>query len=209
MLTNFRISFKLGVFPFVASPLGSPLDIWLSLWKPLQRIILDWDKLRAASWSKLRVDTETRIGALNFKKGQLDLFYQHWGDPISEGEGIASAFRECYATLLGKDIKPLLQIKWNLINEPHSLNLLCLDDPFTMTEVFEVIKAAKNFKSPGSYGLNMEFYMKFWPLIGTQSILFWTLAKMVQLVHRAKAQPFEDQGDTHRREHFKGGLRST
>ncbi|WOL13621.1 hypothetical protein Cni_G22392 [Canna indica] len=37
-----------------------------------------------------------------------------------------------------------------------------------MTGVFEVIKAAKNFKSPGSNNLNMEFYEKFSPLIGNQ-----------------------------------------
>ncbi|WOL04486.1 protein ENHANCED DISEASE RESISTANCE 2-like [Canna indica] len=88
------------------------------------------------------------------------------GNVILDSEGIASAFRDYYATLLGKETKPLLHVKCNSIYEAHGLDLLCLDDPFTMTEVFEVIRRAKNFKTPGPDGLNMEFYKKFWPLIG-------------------------------------------
>ncbi|WOL07855.1 hypothetical protein Cni_G16604 [Canna indica] len=37
-----------------------------------------------------------------------------------------------------------------------------------MPKVYEVIKKAKNFKSPGLDRLMMKFYMKFWPLIGDQ-----------------------------------------
>ncbi|WOL04756.1 hypothetical protein Cni_G13478 [Canna indica] len=35
--------------PSTASPLGSSLDRWLSLWKSHRRIISDWDKLKRAS----------------------------------------------------------------------------------------------------------------------------------------------------------------
>ncbi|WOL20691.1 ribonuclease H protein [Canna indica] len=51
--------------PHSASSSASPLCRWLSLWKPLRRTILEWDKFRRVSWSKLRVETESRISSLN------------------------------------------------------------------------------------------------------------------------------------------------
>ncbi|WOL15220.1 hypothetical protein Cni_G24001 [Canna indica] len=196
------------VQPSLVSTSDSPLVRWLSLWKPLRRTISDWDKFRRASWSKLRIDTEARIDALNLKaesrsislaelselksqKEALDKCYKdtciYWsqrakkrwlkdvdrnsrfshlcasrcrkinwissiqddGSLISDREGITSAFREYYVSLLGKETTSHLQVNWNCIFEPHRLNLLGLDGPFSMTEVSEVIKAAKGFKSPG------------------------------------------------------------
>ncbi|WOL20682.1 hypothetical protein Cni_G29487 [Canna indica] len=53
--------YSLSCSPRSASPIGR----WISLWKPLRKTIMDWDKLRRASWCKLRVETESRISALN------------------------------------------------------------------------------------------------------------------------------------------------
>ncbi|WOL03506.1 momilactone A synthase-like [Canna indica] len=45
------------------------------------------------------------------------------------------------------------------------MNLIGLDEPFTTSEIFEIIKASKSFKSSGPDAITMEFYKKFWPLI--------------------------------------------
>ncbi|WOL07511.1 hypothetical protein Cni_G16253 [Canna indica] len=90
------------------------------------------------------------------------------GVTISDWEEVAVAFRSVYVNLLGCKVPPLLRPKWlNLFHSP-STDLPSLDAPFTMPEVFEVIKRAKNIKATGPDGLTSEFYLKFWPLIGNQ-----------------------------------------
>ncbi|WOL11232.1 hypothetical protein Cni_G19994 [Canna indica] len=53
---------------------------------------------------------------------------------------IASSLRDFYSGLLGRKIKPLLNIKWDSLYGSPSVDINSLDDPFTMSEVYEFIK---------------------------------------------------------------------
>ena len=46
---------------------------------------------------------------------------------------------------------------------------LC-DGPLSLDECFAALNGMARGKSPGSDGLPMEFYVKFWPILGTDSV---------------------------------------
>ncbi|WOK94500.1 LINE-1 reverse transcriptase-like [Canna indica] len=210
-----------------ASQQAPALTKWLSNWKSLRRIILDWDKTRKRKWKEKRIRAEDRLQNLNQRadssslssaeleelkqaKAFLDKVYnneciywrqrakQRWlregdrnfiyfhlcasnehrrnlistisvsGTLLSNWGDIASAFRDFYVGLLGSNVSPLLRPRWSALYQNSHMEHLPLDDPFTMSEVYDVIKNAKHFKSPGPDRLTMEFYSKLWPIIGDQ-----------------------------------------
>ncbi|WOL05718.1 Cytochrome P450 [Canna indica] len=60
------------------------------------------------------------------------------GRVVFEQAEIASSIRDFYRDLFGREMKPHLNIKWKSLYGSPSLNINSLDDPFTLTEVFEI-----------------------------------------------------------------------
>ncbi|WOL17354.1 protein O-glucosyltransferase 1 [Canna indica] len=69
--------------------------------------------------------------------------------------------------MLGTSVQSLLQIDCESVTPSHTEILFGLDIPFSISEVANVIKTSKNYKSPGPDGLVLEFYKKFWDSIGS------------------------------------------
>ncbi|WOL19877.1 hypothetical protein Cni_G28679 [Canna indica] len=100
---------------------------------------------------------------------------------------MASAFRDFYVGLLGSNVSPLLRPRWSALYQSSHIEPLPLDTPFTMAKVYDVIKNAKHYKSPGPDGLTMEFYLRF--SIGDQvlNILLELQSKPELMNHNNKA----------------------
>ncbi|WOL01474.1 hypothetical protein Cni_G10190 [Canna indica] len=113
----------------------SPLSKWMKLWKPLWHTILLWNKFRRASRAKHRVETEDRLNSLCTKADLSSIAdFEVHGRVEHDQTTIASSLRDFYIGLLGREIKPLLNIKWDSLYGSPSVDISSLDNPFTMTK---------------------------------------------------------------------------
>ncbi|WOL20649.1 hypothetical protein Cni_G29454 [Canna indica] len=105
-----------------------------------------WQQRAKRRWLKDR-DRNTRYFHLwashRWKINWISSLQVH-GRIVHDQTTSASSLRDFYIGLLGREIQPLLNIKWDSLFGSPSVDISSLDDPFTMIEVYEVIKADRH-----------------------------------------------------------------
>ena len=95
------------------------------------------------------------------------------GSFVSHNDDLCRVFSSFYETLFTSEATdPVLanSLLSNISSTLPSTQADLCDGPLSSDECFVILNGMARGKSPGSDGLPMEFYVKFWPILGTELV---------------------------------------